>query len=529
MYHVAGTGLTALFLYLLSYFFYSQSYYSLQLHRKIWNILLALSFIVTALAGLFLALQINYKWNIPIIKTILRWHVEFGIGLSFTGIFHLIWHFSYFTGIFRKKEKVMPVEAEVSAVSADIGTNLFVIGFISSSIQLLFLKEIMNISGGYELIAGTFLASWLTGSAAGSSAARKSPLSDIRKINLFFSISPAVSLFLLLFLSRLFVKPGETPSFLTGIVFTLLVLVPFCFISGFTFVKLISFGKILRAYNPGKSFSIETCGGLAAGIAISVLGSGRLNTYEAILLILILGISYTMLTFYLKDKRQKLVFRIIILALSASVIVFSPDRLFRKILLRGIRVTESVDTPYGNITKGLYANEESIYYDQRLLSYNDDVSEREEDMHYAMLQVRKPEDVLIISGSLKSRLQELIKYPVRKIVYVERDPELARETLPASIKSMANLIVENDDALSFIRKTGEKFDAVIEMLPPPSSLSVNRYYTYEFFSTVKKKMKKWGVFACSPELIRTISTGKESNTTRQSTTVSELCLRMSFL
>jgi hypothetical protein len=82
MYHVIGTGLTALLLYLLSYFLYRYNFYSKQIHKKLWNTILAAAFTLTALAGLFLALQINYKWNIPVIKSILKWHVEFGIGLS---------------------------------------------------------------------------------------------------------------------------------------------------------------------------------------------------------------------------------------------------------------------------------------------------------------------------------------------------------------------------------------------------------------------------------------------------------------
>lgn len=498
MYHVAGTGLTALILYLLSYFFYRQTFYSVQVHRKIWNALLALTFLVTCIAGIFLALQITYKWNIPVVKSVLKWHVEFGIGLAATGIVHFLWHFSYFTKIFGKKGNTAQHYEDIPYVNADIGISLFITGFISSAVQLLFLKEIMNISGGYELIAGTFLASWLIGSAAGSAAARHSPLSDIRKIILFFNLSPVVSLSLLLILSRLFLKPGETPSFLSGIVFTLLVLIPFCFISGFTFVKLISLGKKSGKYIPGKSFSIETCGGIAAGITVSLLGSGQINTYAAILLILLLGISYAVLTFYIKRDGLKLVFRISILFLCAGVIIFSPDRLFRKLLLRGINVTESKDTPYGNITKGVYGGEESIYYDHRLLKYNDDAAEREEDIHYAMLQSVRPQNVLIISGSIRSHLQEILKYPVKKIVYVERDPELAGQKIPPEMRSEADIVVENDDAFTYIKRTGEKFDVVIIMLPPPSSLSLNRFYTYEFFTTVKKKMNMHGIFACSP-------------------------------
>ena len=35
--------------------------------------------------------------------------------------------------------------------------------------------------------------------------------------------------------------------------------------------------------------------------------------------------------------------------------------------------------------------EKSLYYNHRLLSYHDDVTEREEDIHYAMLQRANPE------------------------------------------------------------------------------------------------------------------------------------------
>ena len=124
----------------------------------------------------------------------------------------------------------------------------------------------MNISGGYELITGTFLGSWLIGSAIGVSLAARSSLKDIKKINLNFSISPVISLFLLIFLARLFLNEGETPSFFVSIIYTFLVVLPFCFVSGFTFAKLISIARTDNDFVPGKSFSIETLGGIIAGI-----------------------------------------------------------------------------------------------------------------------------------------------------------------------------------------------------------------------------------------------------------------------
>ncbi len=61
------------------------------------------------------------------------------------------------------------------------------IGFTSTSVQILLMREMMNIAGGYELISGVFLGSWLITSAAGAALATKSALNDIRKINLLFA------------------------------------------------------------------------------------------------------------------------------------------------------------------------------------------------------------------------------------------------------------------------------------------------------------------------------------------------------
>ena len=498
MYHVISTGFTAILLYLISYFFYRIGYYSLQLHRKFWNSLLAVAFLLTAIAGLFLALQINYKWNIPFIKTILKWHVEFGIGMAITGLFHLIWHLNYY-GKFFNKSVLNPEKQELYGLTpSEISTNLFITGFVSSSIQLLLMREIMNIAGGYELITGSFLGSWLIGSAIGAIIAGKSALNDIRKINLIFSLSPFVSLIMMLFLSRVFLNPGESPSFLVSIIYTFLVLIPFCMVSGFTFIKLVTIAGLENNFVPGKSFSIETTGGIVAGIIISILTAGLLNTYKLLLLIVLLSVSYVLSTYYLSSQKQKNTSKLIIIILALLIIILNPDLFFRQILLPGVKVTATKDTPYGNITKGKYKGEESLYYNQRLLAYNDDATEREEDIHYAMLQCESPEKVILISGSLRSHLPEILKYSVSNITYIERDPALAEfETFPGD-NFHGKLIVVNKDAYRYIRNSSELVDVVILLIPPPSTLLLNRYYTSEFFAEVKKRLKPDGIFMCSP-------------------------------
>jgi hypothetical protein len=368
MYHVIDTGLTIIIFYLISYFFCRIGFYSQQFHRKLWNSLLAIAFVSTIVAGIFLALQVNYKWNIPSVKTILKWHVEFGIGMAFTGLIHFICHLSYFGKIFGKQEITEKKTEYQKQTIQDISSNLFLIGFVSSSVQLLLIREVMNITGGYELITGTFLGSWLIGSAIGTSMGGRSLLNDIKKINLVFSFSPIFSLFFLLFFSRLFLNSGETPSFLVSMIFTFLVIIPFCITSGFTFIKLISVARSVNNFTPGRSFSIETVGGIVSGVLISVLTAGLLNTYQLLLLTILLSVTYVLLTYFITKSIYKFSLKILTTVFSAGIIIFNPDVFFRQILHPGISVTLTKDTSYGNITKGSYNGEESLFYNQRLLS-----------------------------------------------------------------------------------------------------------------------------------------------------------------
>jgi spermidine synthase len=500
MYHVFGTGITAIILYLLSYFFFRIGYYSVQVHKKLWNAILAIFFIITAFAGIYLALQTNYKWSVPIIKSILKWHVEFGIGMAVTGIFHFIWHLSYFGKLFKSQEKKKPLRSVRYLTDFELRTNLFIVGFISSSVQFLLIREILNISGGYESVAGVFLCSWLISSAVGVSLATRSGLNDIKIINLVFSLSPIFSLLLMFVLSRLFLSTGETPTFLTSIIFTFLVLLPFCLASGFTFLKVVTIARSGNAFLPGKSFSIETAGGIASGIIISFLTSGIVNTYKLLLLVIMLAVSYVFFGFFKHSFKVKIFAWSFVGALLILIALTDPDIFFRQILMPGIKVNSSVDTPYGNLTKGSYKGDQSIYYNQRLINYNDDVIEREEDIQYAVLQRDSVEKIILISGSLQSHISELSKFHPKKIIYIERDPVLAKSEQSVLRIFSGELVIANEDAFNFIRRSDEQVDAIILLLPPPSTLQLNRYYSTEFFSEIKKRLRYGGVFMCSPGL-----------------------------
>lgn len=73
-------------------------------HRKIWNILLLITALVSCLLGFFLVLQINYGWKMEWLWTVKYYHVQFGIAMTIIVLFHIFWHMNYWKTLFKKNK-----------------------------------------------------------------------------------------------------------------------------------------------------------------------------------------------------------------------------------------------------------------------------------------------------------------------------------------------------------------------------------------------------------------------------------------
>lgn len=71
------------------------------LHRKIWNVVLLVSTLISALLGLFLILRLDFNIYISLPFDILFWHVEAGIVFGIVALFHVVWHWRYFVEILK--------------------------------------------------------------------------------------------------------------------------------------------------------------------------------------------------------------------------------------------------------------------------------------------------------------------------------------------------------------------------------------------------------------------------------------------
>ena len=92
-------------LYGFTSFLYEMKLFRKYVHRRIWNILLLITFLTTAILGIILVVQINYQIDSTMIRDYLYWHVQFGIAMTVISLIHIVWHWKYFYRIFSKKSK----------------------------------------------------------------------------------------------------------------------------------------------------------------------------------------------------------------------------------------------------------------------------------------------------------------------------------------------------------------------------------------------------------------------------------------
>ena len=103
-YHFLLISIFLILLYLISHILSKKKIISIVNHRKIWNIMLLITFLISGLLGILLVIKINFGTVIPLPFNILFWHVEVGIAMFVISIFHILWHWTYFKNLFKIKK-----------------------------------------------------------------------------------------------------------------------------------------------------------------------------------------------------------------------------------------------------------------------------------------------------------------------------------------------------------------------------------------------------------------------------------------
>jgi spermidine synthase len=493
--------------YFTTWLFTKWEIFPLRTHRKFWNYLLLITFLVSGIIGLLSVIKINYKLEIPHYDQLLKWHVAFGIAMVVIALFHLSWHLKYYFSrsakISKKLEK--PAIEFINKGVENIGFLLFMLGMVAIIDQVVFIREFLSVLDGNEQVLGIVMAVWLLLTAWGAYTGRiqNSLGFNLQKgLNLlaFLALAPAFLIGLLYWLKSMLFPPGTITNMGMSVAGVFLLLFPVCFLSGYLFTALSTHFSLSKNENLiGKAYAFESLGSLAGGLIFSLILGRFFNslqiiglTSEVVLLVVALN-----LTERKTLKRISLFGASILIPL--LIFLFNPDVQIKKLFYPNQEIILDQSTRYGNLVVTRQSGQLNFYENNSLQFYTDNLTLSEEVVHFAMVQHVNPKQVLLLSGGISGMLKEIKKYPVEKITYLEPNPEIFGhwKNLSKANDDLSRVEFVNSDIRSFLKRTKTIYDVVLINLPPPSTLGFNRFYTEEFFSSIKNHCNSGSVVCTS--------------------------------
>lgn len=509
-YSLISIGIIALILYLLSFIISRIGLLRAVTHRKIWNILLGLSFFGTALLGIIMAIGINYKLDIPWVDQITILHVDFGISMLMIAIFHFSWHIKYYTDIFRGKKykaeeqdglKYRNNSGFAVAGTKGLSISLIVLGITSLVTQIIIIREFLSVFQGNELVIGIILANWMLitgfGSYLGKYSNRiKEPVRISFIAQIAMGVLPFITVFLLNYLKNIVFLPGSLVGVLEIFFGSFILLLPFCLLSGFLFTFLsaeLSF--VHKSKRIDIAYALESFGSLAGGILFSFILVFLITPFQVLTILLILNL-FVAVWINLRYRKIMVIiaFSVIVVLVSGLTFFFRFDRFVKGFLYPNQEIVYLKETPYGNLAVTKIGEQHNFYENQVLLFNTLNFIANEEAVHYAMVQHRNPQNILVISGGVSGIIQEILKYPVGKVDYLEINPWLVKtgEMFYKKLED-SRIQIYNKDARLFLRDNHGPYDIILVNLPAPSTTNLNRYYTIEFFRQLESCMSPDGV------------------------------------
>jgi spermidine synthase len=366
--------------------------------------------------------------------------------------------------------------------------------------QITVIREFINVFAGNEIIVGVLISLWLLLTGFGAYAGRyiRSHLlqSLIFRGSLFVvAILPIVHIVLIRFLKNLLFARGELPGLEALILWSTMLLLPYCIITGglLTVACTIMPTKKGTRQSIGTVYFFDNIGDILGGVLFTFLLVHYFNNLE----ILYIPSLLCLVAFLLTQRRGMHTSFLRITAVAAILalfLVFPLDTASLKWLYPHQEIAQYDESPYGRLVVTKDRGQTSFFENGEHLFSTPNIRASEEMVHFALPQIERIDSVLLVSGGIAGLIDEILKYDVKRIDYVEIDPRI----IPAGIENLdigfpEKVHIHLEDGRKFIQETPGRYDAVILNLPDPVSLQLNRFYTLEFFREAKAILRPGGV------------------------------------
>ncbi|MBE9519842.1 MAG: 4Fe-4S binding protein [Proteobacteria bacterium] len=378
------------------------------------------------------------------------------------------------------------------------------LGMSSLITQIVTLREFLNVLAGNELVIGLVLGNWLLltglGSFLGRYAGRlQKPVRWLVVSQVAIAILPLLQISGIRLLKKLFV-PGLMLGLNETFLFSLLLLLPYCTLSGFLLTLFSGLGGTRKDEQQiGDIYVLDVIGDIIGGLLFSFCLIFFFSPFQVLTFLLVLNFSAAILVVYTEHNRRAAAPVILLMTLSLlSIAVFDLEKMTGQAMFQGQQVIFQEATPYGNLAVTRSEEQYTVYEGGVPVGSTQNVIAAEETVHYAMSQHPDPKMVLLVSGGLNGALAEILKYKVDTVDYVELDPaviDLVKRFSPATDDQRISLLTV--DARKHVKSAKDLYDAILVDLADPSTAQLNRFYTVEFFKEVRNALRDGGVFSFS--------------------------------
>jgi spermidine synthase len=376
-------------------------------------------------------------------------------------------------------------------------------GLTSIITQIILLRECLSVFCGNELVMGIVLANWMILTGMGSFLGKLSEKVQEKEkpltvLLILTAVLPIATVFLLHYLRNIVFPVGSMIGVIDSVYSSFILLIPYCLVAGFLFSLLAQI--VSRESNLiANVYSLEAVGSVVGGLVFNLVMIFFLTTYQALILLTLFDLG---VCFLIAGRFESSFPRYVVLFLFGIFLVLAfsinLDDISRKFMFRDQELLYYKDTPYGNLTVTKQGDQTNFYENSILLFSTNDVTANEEAVHYAMIQHPHPRNVLLISGGVSGTTEEILKYNVERIDYVEINPwltDIGKKFTSALVNKKIHVI--NEDARMYVRHASERYDVALINTPDPSTAQINRYDTEEFFHDLKSTLTTDAVISIS--------------------------------
>jgi spermidine synthase len=391
---------------------------------------------------------------------------------------------------------------QLKTKNINILLSVFFLGLISIIYQVVILREFLSIIQGNELIIALIICLWMLFTGLGAKAGAYHKIKKNKHILIYIllillSILPLISILSLRYLWYYVFFAGQMLNILEIILTVSVVILPFTFISGYLFTLICSTSDNKDTIS--EYYFVETLGGAIGGILISLVSIHFLNTIETAILLLLVII----LTIGIINHHKWFAILITLLLIISGIFLFingeNLDLDSRSDIYPGQKLLENHETPYGNISVTEISNQINIFQAGILETSTNNVMLNEETAHIPMSQRPDAKNILIIGSASPGMLKEIIKYNPNNITLIEQN-EYIIDIMQRYFGRIDTIIsIKICDPVIALQSAENTYDVVIINSAPPLTAQLNRFYTQEFYNSIKQNLSRDGIIALRME------------------------------